>query len=314
MDWTSTDVAFTNVDGPITFDGVADAGTHTGDLIMMTAGVQTIRIADEDGGVAPPPWMPTPGTNDFLTPWGDFGPVLIGGVSTPVYLDDWDEIDVNVLADQFFWHLVAGGWNTVSAPTDPVIGTASPNTLFDADDAMNDIFAITGDIGLQMAEKNGPASYNVVLLGCGEGAAFLIDSTHGYWIYADIAVDHGFYGIDYDIIADPTLNVVTTIAGWNLLGFTHNYNAGAWGNIPTASNFCNGVGPLNVGPGIGAASMIIATQWDYTAQWYYSYVMTPTFDMPTRDWAWDFSYAGSPGNGFYLWTEAPIVITFDVAY
>jgi hypothetical protein len=59
-------------------------------------------------------------------------------------------------------------------------------------------------------------------------------------------------------------------------------------------------------------SKVVATSWDYTNQVYYSYVVTPTFVMPSRDWAWDFSYSAMPANGFYLWLDAAQVLTFNM--
>jgi hypothetical protein len=292
MIWTSSDPLFVAPANRV-FNGIANAGTATDSLTLWTAPQQSIRIGEN--GLA---------SNDFLTPWGDFGPVQIGGVSTPVYYDDWDEILLNILADSFDWNLVIG-WNIVSAPMDPIMkGT---NGIFDGADALAECNLDVPDPALALATRTGAGTYTVIDLSVPEAAAFAIDGVHGYWVYSEVGGIVNHMALDYDLVANPTANVLNAAAGWNLVGFTHNF--GAW-TVPTASDFCDGT----IGAGLGAATKIVATQWDYSAQWYYSYVVTPTFVMPSRDWVWDFSYSAMPGNGFYLWLEAPAVITFNVIY
>jgi hypothetical protein len=37
---------------------------------------------------------------------------------------------------------------------------------------------------------------------------------------------------------------------------------------------------------------------------------TPTFVMPSRDWAYDTTYA----YGYYVWTDAAVTVAFDTEY
>jgi hypothetical protein len=295
MLWHSNDPLFAPPAG-VVFNGIASAtpGTYTQSLTLYTAPTAWINITE--GGALE--------LNPYLTPWGAIS-TQIGGVATPLFLKDWDNITLNILAGGFDWLLVSNGWNIVSAPQDAVM--KGLDGTFDAADALAECFAQTADAALVMATRDGAGTYTVNDLSATEATAFDIDSVHGYWIYSEVAANEvvRHMALNYSVAGS---NVVTTSAGWNLLGFTHNYTL--WTTIPTASDFCDGT----IGTGLGAATKIVATRWDYAAQWYYSYVRTPTFVMPSRDWAWDFSYSSVPGNGFYLWTEAPITITFNVNY
>lgn len=298
MLWTSSDVAFVAPAGR-TFNGIATAtpGTATDSLTLWTPPQQTIRIG-ENGLLS----------NDMPSSLGDYGPINIGGVSTPVFTDDWDEIILNIMGNSFDWNVV-DGWNIVSVPMDPVF--KGGDGVFGAFDALATCNALMADPTLVVAMRDNAGVYTVADLAVAEGTAadFAMDGVHGYWVYSETVGGAivNFLALDYAAVG---FNTVNAVAGWNLLGFTHNFGTGTWnvaGNLD-ADYLTTAL------PGVGMTTKIIATEWDYTAQWYYSYVVTPTFVMPSRNWGWDFSYSAMPGNGFYLWLDAAAAITFPMDY
>jgi hypothetical protein len=295
MIWTSSDGAFI---APATtaFDGTSGATPGVGQdtLTLWTPPQQTIRIGEN--GLA---------SNDFLTPWGDFGPLNRGGVSTQVYLDDWDEITLNILGDSFDWNVV-NGWNIISVPMDPV--DKGGDGVFGAFDALAACNAVLADPTLVVAERTPAGTYNVVDLSVVEGVAadFPMDGTHGYWVYSETGGVVNVLALDYVAVG---VNVVNAAAGWNLLGFTHNFGTGTWNTGTLSADYLT-----TLLPGVAMTTKIVATEWDYGTQGYYSYVVTPTFVMPSRSWTWDFTYSAMPGNGFYLWLDAAAVITFPMDF
>ncbi len=302
MLWTSSDASFVAPAGR-TFDGVATAtpGTATDMLTLWTPPQQTIRIGEN--GLA---------SNDMPSSLGNYGPVNIGGVSTPVFTDDWDQITLNIMGDSFDWDVVVG-WNIVSVPMDPVF--KGLNGVFDGADALAACNAVLADPALALASRSDLGVYTVIDLSTAEGAAFALDGVHGYWVYGEAAgwdvagpTDLvNFLALNYAAVG---FNTVNAVAGWNLLGFTHNFGTGTWnvaGNLD-ADYLTTAL------PGVAMTTKIVATQWDNAAQYYYSYVVTPTFVMPSRNWNWDFSYSAMPANGFYLWLDAPAAITFPMDY
>jgi hypothetical protein len=299
MVWTSSDVAFVPP-APYVFDGVADGGTHNDLLTLFSGGPQWINISETTCDFFPTPW------GAIQMPTGFVGGVL---QFADGWYDDYDNITVNVLAGGFDWNVVVG-WNIVSVPQNPVEqGTSG---TFDAYDAL-EFYAswqLAGFTQLSLADRTGPSAYNMFDYGQPEAAAFAMDGVHGYWIYCDVAGIVHFNSTNYSAGA----NVVNAAAGWNLLGFTHNYVV--WATVPTASMFTDGTvdAALDIA---GALTNIIATEWLEAPadQWYHSYVVTDTFPgMLTHNWAWDFGYSSQPGNGFFLWVDAAAVVTFDVAF
>jgi hypothetical protein len=300
MRWTSSDVAFVPP-APYSFNGIADGGTHNvPTLTLFSGGLQWINVSETTCD-----WYPTPWNNfQVMTGFNAGGaPVYTAG-----WLDDFDNITVNVLSGGFDWNVVVG-WNIVSVPQDPV--NKGANLAFDSFDALNYChWQLAGVTDLSLADRTGPSTYNVFDYGQAEGASFAMDGVHGYWVYSDVAGVCHFNSTNYS----AGLNNVNAAAGWNLLGFTHNYVA--WTVIPTAAMFTTGVidADLNIA---GPLTTIVATEWLELAapQWYHSYVVTDTFPgMATHNWAWDFTYSTQPGNGFFLWVDAATAITFPVAY
>jgi hypothetical protein len=297
MIWTSTDGGAT-LPANRQFNGLVDAGTATdAGIILVTGGTWDLQIAENGAAYN---WWPTP--------WGNFQ-TQIGGAMVDGFLDDWDLIQVVVQSGGFDWNLV-DGWNMVSVPQDPV--DKGGNGVFDSFDALNYCRWQTGTDNMALADRIGgnPSNYNVYdYLLLNEGLAFPMDSVHGYWVWSDTAAVCHFNSTNYTNWGVD--NVVNAVAGWNLLGFTHNYTA--WTTNPLAASFTDGT----FGPDTGVAGngKIVPTQWLSATQWYHSYVDTTSFPgMATHNWAWDNSYSTQPGSGFFLWLEAGATITFDVEY
>lgn len=302
--WTSSDVTFVP---PATtqFDGIGGGnGVGNNVLTLSTGGLQWINISETVCDWYPTPW------NNFQVMTGFAG---IVPVDVPGWQDDFDNITVNVLSGGFSWRVV-DGWNIVSVPQDPV--NKGANGIFDSFDALNYChWQLPGVAVLSLADRvpGNPSTYNLFDYGQAEAAAFPMDGTHGYWVFADVAGICAFNATNYSVIG---ANIVNAAAGWNLLGFTHNYVV--WTITPTAQQFTNGAVSATLGIGVGGNTKIVATQWLFAAapQWYNSYVVTTTFPGmgAPYNWAWDFAYAAQPGNGYFLWLTAPTVITFNVNY
>jgi hypothetical protein len=291
--WTSGDTLFVPP-AAATFDGVVDAGTATVALTLFTGGNQWINISET--------------TCDFYpTPWDNIQYMSAFGVFSDNWFDDYDNITVFVAVGGFAWNIVVG-WNMVSVPQDVVEKGVSGT--FDAYDALNFYcdWQLPGFTQLSLADRTGgnPSTYNMFDYGMAEGVAFAMDGVHAYWVYCDVAGIVQFNATNYSGIGD---NVLNAAAGWNLVGFTHNYVP--WTAMPTASDFTDGT----VDATLLASDKVVVTEWDYTTQWYNSYVDITTFPgMATHNWVWDNSYAAQPGNGCFLWLEAATVITFNVNF
>jgi len=313
MTWYSGDPLFVPPAG-YQFDGLADAGTHTDNLQLWTGGLQWINVS-ENGNLELP-------ADNYPTPWGaiQIPTTFVGGavVLAQGWYDDWDNITLMVVSGGFDWHVVVG-WNIVSVPQDPV--EKGLNGVFDSYDALV-IYCwelrAAGVTDLALADRipGNPSSYNVFDFTMAEGVAFPMDGVHGYWVYSDVAAVCHFNSTNYTNWG--VANVLNAAAGWNLVGFTHNYTwTVGWTVLPTASDFTVD-GTVSLTPGLGAVGKIVATEWleDAGPQWYNSYVDMAGFPgMPTHDWVWDNSYStNNPANGLFLWLEAPAVITFDTEY
>jgi len=304
MEWYSGDALFVPP-ALTTFDGTTSAtpATFTGPLTLFTSGNQWINITE--GGPAE--------LNNFPTPWGGFT-VSIGFTTVNGYLDDYDNITVNVIGGGFTWELLQG-WNLVSAPQDAgaLYGT---DGVFDADDAMNHCFDYTQDPNMAMAMRTGPSTYTVNDEGIGEAGAFDLDSTAGYWVFLSQAPVVGVVPFNATNWTSLGTMSVAAGAGWNLLGFTHNYTGGAgWTVTPTASMFTDGTVDADLTVGGAAGAKIIVTDWNQGSQWYHSYVASTTFPgMPAHDWVWDTAYASDPGNAYFLWVEAGVTVDFNVNF
>jgi len=307
MIWWSGDPLFVPPAG-YQFNGIADAGTHNDLLTLFTGGNQWINISE--GGA--------PEANPWPTPWGaiQIPTTFVGGnvVLVPGFLKDWDNITVMVLAGGFDWKVV-DGWNIVSVPQDPV--NKGTNLVFDSFDALEyvawQLTAAGGFTDLSLADRTGgnPSTYNMFDYGMAEGVAFPMDGVHGYWVYANLVlpapVACHFNSTNYS----AGLNVLNAVAGWNLVGFTHNYIA--WGAMPTAADWTTAA----IDPDLATVGKIVATEWleDAVPQWYNSYVDMAGFPgMATHNWIWDNGYSQYPGNGLFLWLEAPAQINFNVAF
>jgi hypothetical protein len=300
--WTSGDLAFVP---PATtqFNGLGGgAGVGNNALTLFTMGNQWINISETVCDWYPTPW------NNFQVMTGFAGGVP---VNVPGWLDDFDQITVIVTGGGFDWRVV-NGWNIVSVPQN--VTNKGGNGIFDAFDALNYCrWQLPGVTVLSLADRvpGNPSTYNMFDYGQAEGAAFPMDGTHGYWVYSNVAGFCHFNSTNYTMIG---ANVVNAAAGWNLLGFTHNFVT--WTTTPTAAMFTTGA--ITPGLNVPALTKIVATQWLFAAapQWYNSYVVTTTFPGmgAPYNWAWDFGYSQQPGNGYFLWLSAPVVITFNVNY
>jgi parallel beta-helix repeat protein len=246
--------------------------------------------------------------NPYLTPWSAF--YQYDG--TPGYLKDWDNVTISVTGAGFLWRLEQG-WNLISVPANPV--QKGGNGIFDSFDALNTCFAITSDPDMAIATRTGgnPSNYWVFDIGMPELSAFPMDGVHGYWLYLSVPGPFvvNVTAQNYSVAGANTINLNV---GWNLLGFTHNVSAGGarpggWNSPLNANNFTDGSvdSDLNLPP----RNKLVATWWDAGTQWYQSYVVTPTFPgMPTKDWAYDTTYA----YGYWVWTDAAVTVTFDMNY
>jgi hypothetical protein len=175
-------------------------------------------------------------------------------------------------------------------------------------------FAVSADATLSAAQRNlgtNPSTYVNFDYGMAEAGAFAMGSVYGYWIYTTTVLPY-----DVNVLAlnySAGSNVVNVVAGWNLLGWTHNFPNGAawtWTTQPTASDFTDGTVAAGLTVGAGNAK-IVATWWNADAQWYNSYVASTTFPgMVAHDWTYDTNYA----YGYWVWSTAAVVVTFNVAY
>jgi hypothetical protein len=284
---------------PYTFNGLVDAGTNTQNVQFFTGGPQWLNISEHVADWYPTPW------NNFLRPTGFVGGVLQFANG---WLDDWDNITINVQVGGFDWEVV-DGWNLVSVPQDPV--NKGLNGIFDSWDAIQYCtWQLPGVTDLAIATRTGPSAYNVFDLTGVEAAAFPMDGVTGYWVFSDVAGICHFNATNYSAAGANTVNAV---AGWNLLGFTHNYSA--WANTPDAVEFTNAAIDADLSIA-GPLTKIVVTEWVEDAvpvQWYHSYVFTDSFPgMATHNWAWDVGYSTQPGNAYFLWVDAPVTITFNV--
>jgi hypothetical protein len=283
-----------------TFNGIASAtpGTRTDNFRFdAPAGLRTLNVSE--GGAAE--------ANPYLTPWGAWN--MYGGAAG--YLKDWALVQVNVLGGGFNWHLV-DGWNLVSVPADPI--NKGTNAVFDAFDALELCFAVSGDATLSAAQRNlgtNPSTYVNFDYGMAEAGAFAMGSIYGYWIYTTTAAPY-----DVNVLAlnySAGSNVVNLVAGWNLVGYTHNMGVTGgtgWGWVNpmwTASLLTDGTW----GVGVPALVKVVATWWNADAQWYNSYVVSTTFPgMAAHNWVYNTNYA----YGYWVWVSAAATLTFNVAY
>jgi hypothetical protein len=276
-------------------------------VIFGTAGVQYLNISE--GGLE----LPVP--NNFPTPWGAFTQ-RINGVVSNGYLDDYENTTVLVQSGIFMWNLVIG-WNQVCVPMNP--NNDGGNAVFGAFDAARECWQDLSGADVSVASRTGgnPSNYAVFDNGSAEGAAtdFAMDYVHGYWIWSNRA---GVVTVAAQNVSAPGVdNVVALTAGWNLLGFTHNYMsggalAGGWTNQPDANEFVTGVVDADVAIA-GSEVQLIATWWVQATQWYNSYVYTDTFPgMATtaHNWVYDTNYA----YGYFLWTDTVETVTFPLAF
>jgi hypothetical protein len=299
------------------FEGTADPdpGYFGGFTIINNPGGWWWMNVSEGGQLFPDTF--------FLTDWGAWwlDPLL----TIPGWLKDWDNITVYIIPGGFDWELSLG-WNLVSCPQNATYrDPAGVNPFFDSQDALNwtnlymiNILGLPGDPALVMADRTGgnPSTYATYDLDTGEGAAFAVDSVHGYWVYSSLA---GPNIIHFDSINATTIVGTQTIncdlfAGWNLQGFQHNYTAGVgWTVWPTASMFTDGT--VDAGLDIaGAPTKIVATEWEEPIQWYTSYVVEDIFPgMADKNWVWD-QFTMDPGVGFWLWVEADITIVYSTVF
>jgi hypothetical protein len=305
MLWYSGDLLFVPP-AAYNFNGIADQGTHNDNLVLFTGGNQWINISEN--GAA--------GINPYSTPWGAIQIPTTFGVGGAVYVDgflkDWDNITVFVMSGGFDWNVV-DGWNIVSVPQNVV--NKGTNGVFDAYDALMYVawqLNVTGGFTqLSLADRTGgnPSAYNMFDFGMAENVAFPMDGAHGYWVFSDGAAICHFNSTNYTFGAGD--NILNAVAGWNLVGFTHNYTA--WTVVPTAAMWADGT----IDATLLASDKVVATEWLEAAapQWYNSYVDITTFPgMATHNWIWDTAYSTQPGNGLFLWLEAPAVVTFDVEF
>jgi hypothetical protein len=296
------------------FEGVADPdpGHFLGTTVINNPGGWWWMNVSEGGQLFPDTF--------FLTDWGAWwlDPLL----SIPGWLKDWDNLTVYIFPGGFDWELSLG-WNLVSAPQNGTFrAVGGVDDGFDSMDALNwtnlymiNILGLAGDPGLVMADRTGgnPSTYATYDLDTGEGAAFAVDTVHGYWVYCSLV--GGPYIIHFDSINATTLpgTTLTTcdlFAGWNLQGFQHNYTGNlSWGFFPLAHNFTDGSISANLN--VPALAKIVATEWEEPIQWYTSYVVEIGFPgMPSKDWVWD-QFTANPGVGFWLWVPADLTITYD---
>lgn len=305
---------------PKTFNGLADPdpGHYLSATMALNFPPGVWWINATEGGITE--------ADLYLTPWDVWYVDPLNTLNG--WLKDYDNITVNVAGGGFDWRLTTG-WNLVSCPQ---AGTyrAIPgvNPYFDAQDALNwtnlYMFATYGvyDRGLSMANRTGgnPSAYASYDLDTGEAAAFGIDYRIGYWVFVSIATA-GFPGgnaiIHFDSVnatENAGVNLVTydLAAGWNLMGFQHNFTGVAWCAGLTASDYTDGTvsAPLNIA---GALTKIVLTQWPAVAQkWYIDYVVTDWFPgMAPLNWVWDGTYSPNPGNGFWIWVNAATTYTYN---
>jgi hypothetical protein len=301
------------------FDGTASPtpGGFTGLVTIFSPNGLWWINASEGGQIFPDTLYLTDWDAWFLDPF----------LTIPGWLKDWDNITIQVQVGGFDW-LLTQGWNQVSCPQNATYRQGL-NLFFDSQDAMNwtrvymNVNYGVDDPALSMADRTGgnPSTYQTYDVDTGEPAAWAVDTVHGYWVYTS---QPGPYVIHFDAQNATTTGIntqdVTIDAGWNLLGFQHNYTGlVGWGVIPTASMFTDGtVAPfLWMGSLGGARTKLVATQWTI-AKWYDSYVVDdtpPGFPgMPAHNWVWDFSYSQNPGNGYWLWSDAAGVATYSVLF
>jgi len=284
------------------FNGTASPtpGTFTANHVLgLPLGARWLNISE--GGAAE--------LNPYLTPWGAFN--LYNGQSG--YLKDWAIATINVTGQGFLWRLVHG-WNLVCVPASPV--NKGGNGAFGSFDALNISFAVTGDAGMKVATRNlgtNPSTYAEFVFGAPEAGEFPMDDVHGYWLYLRLPGPFvvNVTALNYSAAGS---NVVNLQVGWNLLGFTHNISSGGsqgggWHNILRAQAFTNG--SIAVGLNVPPRIKLVVTWWNAVPQWYNSYVVTPTFPgMASHNWNYDTTYA----YGYWVWTDAAILVTFDTGY
>jgi hypothetical protein len=256
----------------------------------------------------------------YLTPWDAWW--LDPALSIPGWIKDWDNITINVQVAGFDWELIAG-WNLVSCPQN-FTHRVDLNLYMDAQDALNwtnmymiNVLLLPGDPALEMADNLGgiPSAYASYALDTGEGGAFMIDCQHSYWVWTDLAgpnIIH-FDSLNETTNAGPDLQSVDLVAGWNMMGFQHNFTA--WTVIPTASMFTDGTvdttGALDIA---GPLWRIIVTEWT-DVKWYNSCVVTDWFPvMADKNWLWDFSYSAQPGNGVWIWVDAATTYVYSTVF
>jgi hypothetical protein len=299
------------------FDGLVTGGIFTGFMTIFGPGGFWWINASEGGQIWPDTFYLTDWDNWFLDPFA----------TIPGWLKDWDNITVDVQVNYFSWRLSAG-WNMVSCPQNATHRVGA-NPFFDSQDALNwtnmELFILAGvyDPNLAMAMRTGgnPSTYDVYDVDTGEaGFNFAIDSISGYWVYTSLP---GPYVIDFNSLNETTTGIfpptqdAPLAAGWNLMGFQHNYTLIPWAPL-TASDFTDGTLDLSgflwhadLG---GARTKLVITLWTY-GKWYDSYVVDTGFPgMPTHDWVWDTTYSLNPGNGLWIWSDAAGIYTYSTVW
>ena len=303
-----------------TFEGTSDPdpGHYLDDASMhidYPLGMWFINVSE--GGESPPD-----ADTQYLTPWGEW---YVDPMHTiPGYWRDFKNITLNIMSGGGFdWYLTEG-WNLVSCPQKPVfkIGT---NPFFDSQDALNwtnmcllNMFGIM-DPSLTILNRIGgnPSAYQTYNYSDPEALAFEIDTVHGYWVYYSLFSP---VSIHFDAINATTTDGyvdVSLSSGWNLLGFQHNYTSMGWNNQPTARDFTDGTisNQLCLDRYGGFLNKIVVSRWERNTQSYQSYVATTTFlGLSQNDWDWDFSYSSMPGNGYMIWVDQPVTMTYSALF
>jgi hypothetical protein len=285
-----------------------------GMTIFFPVGVWWLNVSE--GGQAFPDTF-------YLTPWDAWW--LDPAAAVPGWLKDWDNITINVVGGGFDWELIQG-WNLVSCPQN-FTHRVGANAYMDSQDALNwtnlymiNFLALAGDPLLSIARNDGgvPSTYTGYDLDTGEGTAFMMNCQNSYWVFTGLVgpnIIH-FDSVNETTNAGPDLVSYDLVAGWNMMGWQHNYSVPiGWGAIPTASDFADGTvdttGLLDIA---GALTKIVVTEWT-DVKWYNSYVVTDTFPgMADKDWLWDFSYSAQPGNGVWIWIDAPTTYVYSTVF
>jgi hypothetical protein len=307
-DFISGDPLFVNdVAHPYTWNGLVDGGQRLASVALVTGGWQWVNISEGGWEIGP--------QNPYLTPYGAFN---VPGTAVPGYLDDWENVTLWVDSGAFRWNLVVG-WNQVCVPMNP--DNDGADGFFGAFDMLREVFDDTGDPASSAATRTGgnPSTYDTYdYVTANEFDATNIafgacDYTSGYWIYATVAGVVTVQATNCSAVGD---NVAALAAGWNLMGFTHNYSVGGampggWNAQPTAADYTTGVIDGNLLTGGAAGWQIIATWFIQATQRYDSYVENTFFPgMAAHNWVYDTNFA----YGYWIWVANGVGVTFDVEF